>query len=61
MPIAIALAPMLIQAALEIYKTLHANETDAEKKVHYSVIISALEDANDEVQASPLPDDGSGV
>lgn len=62
MPLAIALGPMLIAAALEIYKSLASDpETPEELREHYAAIVLALETADFEVQTSPLPDEGSGV
>jgi hypothetical protein len=60
-PLAIALGPGLIDLAMQIYRTASADpETPDQKRAHYAAIADALEDANDLVQAAPLPPPGSG-
>lgn len=60
-PIAVALGPELIKLAMQIYQTASADpETPEEKRAHYARIATAMEKANDVVQAAPLPPPGSG-
>jgi len=60
-PLAVSLGPGLINLAMQIYKTAAADtQTPEQKRAEYARIADALEDANDLVQASPLPPPGSG-
>ncbi|HXE86368.1 MAG TPA: hypothetical protein VN524_06155 [Hyphomicrobiaceae bacterium] len=60
-PLAVSLGPGLIDLAMQIYKTAAADpETPEQKRAHYARIAEAMEEANDLVQAAPLPPPGSG-
>lgn len=62
LPLVAAIAPQLIQFAMQIYSTMSsAGETSEEKRLHYARIAASLDAAGALAMSAPLPPVGSGA